>query len=109
MGKSSREKGKRGEREFCALLTKCGFPAHRAVQYKGGHDSGDISCEDLDPILHFEVKRVERLNLWEAMAQAVGDAGEGQRPVVAHRANHKPWLVTLKAEHFLALLQQAPR
>ena len=33
MSKMSREKGKRGEREFCELLREHGFDARRGQQY----------------------------------------------------------------------------
>ena len=39
MGKTSREKGKRGEREVAGLLRSYGYDARRGVQYHGGEDS----------------------------------------------------------------------
>jgi hypothetical protein len=61
-----------------------------------------VVCPHLDG-WHIECKRVQRLNLAEAMAQAIRDA-DGKRPVVMHRRNQSAWLVTLSLDDFLALL-----
>lgn len=95
---NSKDKGKRGEREFASLLKKYGFDARRGQQYQGSPDSPDIICECLP--LHFEVKRVEKLNIDSAMEQAKKDCGENE-PVVAHRKNNQKWLITIDAEYFL--------
>jgi hypothetical protein len=65
------------------------------THYKHRGTSPDVICPDL-PDFHFEVKAVERLNINEAMAQAVDDAGE-KTPVVAHKRNRGDWLVTMRA------------
>lgn len=59
MGKMSRNKGKRGEREAAKILSKMlGMEIRRGVQYKGSGDSPDVS--GLSAIgLHPEVKRDE--------------------------------------------------
>jgi hypothetical protein len=51
------------------------------------------------------VKRVQNLNLADACAQAEGDAG-GKPWVVAHRRNHAPWLITMRAELFFELVRE---
>ena len=99
---NSRQKGARGEREARDLLRRFGFKAERGQQNAGGVDSPDIKHNV--PGWHFEVKRVERLNLSVAMAQAERDAGGVNKPCVLHKRNGEPWLVTIKAEDFLALL-----
>ena len=97
---NSKKKGSAGERELCAVLTAAGFPAHRNDQrFLGGYDNPDIDAEGLEAY-HFEVKRVERLNVSDAFAQAVMDSA-GKVPVVAHRKNREPWLITLKLENWL--------
>lgn len=100
---NSRQKGKRGELEFRNVLRRFGVTARRGQQYAGSSDGAapDV-IHDLEGI-HFEVKWVERLNVWEAMAQAKLDCGD-KVPVVAHKRNGKTWLVTLPAEDFLQLL-----
>ena len=103
MGKFSREKGKRGEREFSKLLRDSGIPARRGQQFKGGEGSPDI-VSDLEGY-HFEVKRVEKLNVENAMEQALAEKATGQKAVVAHRKNNKEWLVTMRAADFIDLVK----
>ena len=102
--KNPKAKGSQGERELAALLTDAGFPAHRNDQRDvGGFDNPDISAEGLEGY-HFEVKRVERLNVGEAMHQAERDAA-GRVPIVAHRRNRQPWLVTMHLTDWLRLIR----
>lgn len=88
-GKRSREKGKRGEREIASLLREYGYDARRGVQYKGGQDSPDVIGL---PGTHIEVKRTERLNLYDALSQSKADAGDDM-PIVLHRKNNAEWVV----------------
>src|SRR5687767_9991850 len=100
---NARQKGKVGEREFASLLRENGFDARRGQQFSGGADSPDVVSDAL-AWLHVEVKRVQALNLGDACAQAEGDCG-GKPWIVAHRKNHAPWLITMKAETFFRLLR----
>jgi hypothetical protein len=100
---NSRRKGKVGEREFAALLRENGFEARRGQQFSGGDESPDVVCPAL-PWLHVEVKRVQALNLADACAQAEGDCA-GKPWIVAHRRNHAPWLITMRAETFFSLVR----
>jgi Holliday junction resolvase - archaeal type len=98
------QKGKAGERELAAELRERGFAARRAQQYSGTDGSQDIK-HDL-PGVHLECKRVERLNVLNAYLQAQRDAqAGGLMPVVAHRCNRSPWLVTLSLDDFLQLVR----
>ena len=127
---NSREKGKRGERQWRDELRANGYAARRGQQFCGSADSPDVVCDRLSWI-HFEVKAVERLNIEDAMDQARRDAraqsrnhltpalsdgaglaigGEGDSlrekvPIVAHRRNFRPWLVTMTAEVFFQFLR----
>lgn len=110
---NSREKGKRGERQWRDELRAQGYAARRGQQFSGSPDSPDVVCSDLDWI-HFEVKAVERLNIEEAMEQARRDArtgmGNGKSemgkvPVLAHRRSYRAWLVTMEAETFFRFLR----
>lgn len=101
---NSNQKGKRGEREWRDVLRAAGFDARRGQQYAGGTDSPDVICPELDAF-HFEVKRVEKLNIENAVAQAVVD-GVGKTPIVAHKRNRGDWLVTLHASDWLAMVRQ---
>ncbi|MGO8837578.1 MAG: hypothetical protein ACLQAH_05330 [Limisphaerales bacterium] len=102
---NSCEKGKRGERAWRNELMAHGYNALRGQQFSGSPDSPDVICPDL-PGFHFEVKTVERLNINEAVAQAVNDAAD-KIPVVAHRRSRGGWLVTMRADDWFRLLAVA--
>lgn len=89
-GKMSRNKGKRGEREAASEVSRlfC-VDAKRGVQFKGGQDSPDIET-GINGV-HFEVKRVEQLQLYKSLEQAEDDGGTNI-PVVLHRRNNKTWV-----------------
>lgn len=61
------------------------------------------------PGIHIEVKRVERLNVGEAMGQAIRDAGRFHDgvPVLFHRRNRQPWLVTMRFEDWIRGYQKS--
>lgn len=101
---NSRQKGKVGEREFAALLREHGFDARRGQQFAGSPESPDVVSDAL-AWLHVEVKRVQNLNLTDACVQAAGDSG-GKPWIVAHRRNHAPWLITMRAEFFFDLIRE---
>ena len=96
---NSREKGKRGEREFAAFLRENGIEARRGQQFNG------LEGEDVVSSLpyHFEVKRVEKLNIEDAMKQSIED-GKEKTPVVAHRKNNKEWLITMRAIDWIRMV-----
>jgi len=107
---NSREKGKRGERQWRDELRANGYMARRGQQFSGSPDSPDVICDELS-WLHFEVKAVERLNIEDAMDQARRDAGRvapgghHKTPVVAHRRSFRRWLITVEAETFFEFLR----
>lgn len=104
-GKTSRNKGKAGERELAAALRAEGFEsARRGQQYSGSETSADVVGL---PGIHIECKRVEKLNIYEAVEQAQRDAGEsGELPAVFHRRNRKPWLVTMPLSDWMILYRK---
>jgi len=99
---NSRAKGIRGELEWRDYLRAFGFAARRGQQYAGDPDAPDVVSDV--PGVHFEVKRVERLSLHKAMEKAEEDCGDAV-PVVAHRPNRKPWLVTMRAVDWIDLVR----
>ena len=111
MGKSQREKGKRGERMWRDMLRQMGFnpeTTYRSSQFSGKAPDGssaDVVCAEL-PGIHWEVKNVERLNIWGAYMQAKMDCS-GKMPVVAHTKNQFGWLVTLSGEDFLTIIRRS--
>ena len=95
MGMKSKRKGKVGERELAKELTRLfGVEASRGVQYQGSPDSPDVVGL---PGIHVECKRAETIRLYEAVAQAVDEAGDNI-PIVCHRTSRHPWLVTVRLE-----------
>lgn len=104
MAKNSRAKGASGERELANILKERGYKARRGQQYCGAN--GDADVVGLAGI-HIECKRVERLNLYDAMAQAIADAKEGEKPAVFHRKNRKQWLVTMTMDDWLEMYKAA--
>jgi len=98
---NSRAKGARGEREWAAWLRdELGLDdARRGRQFCGGPESPDV----VDGIegTHAEVKRVEKLNLDNAMKQALNDCGSNI-PYVVHRKNGQPWMITVLARDLIA-------
>lgn len=107
MGKFSREKGKRGEREFASLCRQEGYDARRTAQVRGDRD-GAADVEGL-PGIHVEVKRVEHLNIDDALDQARHDAEakhDGSLPIVAHRRNHTRWKITMDAADWFEIFRE---
>lgn len=100
---NSREKGKRGERELASKLREYGYDTRRGQQYCGANGDADVIGL---PGVHIECKRVERLDLDSAMAQAKSDAGKDKIPVVMHRRNNGEWRVTLTLENFMRIYRE---
>lgn len=92
---NSRAKGAAGEREWANICKKQGFEDARRGQQFSGIEGKDVVGL---PAIHVEVKRVERLNISNAMRQAERDKADNEIPIVAHRKNREPWLVTMRAE-----------
>jgi Holliday junction resolvase len=95
---NSRQKGARGERELAKVLKAYGYETRRGQQYCGSNGDADVVGI---PGIHIECKRVEKLNIHDAMAQSVNDAKAGEIPVVMHRKNGTRWLITMSLEDFM--------
>ncbi len=104
MGKMSRDKGARGEREFAAECRAHGYQVTRTAQH-AGKNGGEPDVKGL-PGLHVEIKRTEALRLYEAMTQAVRDAKPGLLPIVAHRRNNAGWLIVMRMEDWANLYRE---
>jgi len=104
MGRFSRNKGKVGERELAHELTRVlGVSARRGVQFRGSPDSPDVIADI--PGIHIECKRTERFRLYEALEQAIEDAGANV-PVVLHRQNRQPWVAVIRLDDLPTLIQK---
>ena len=99
---NSRNKGKRGELEAAHLLQDYGYDARRGQQFSGAN--GDADVVGL-PHIHLEVKRVEKLNIDDALDQSVRDARDDETPVVLHRKNRTEWKVTLKFTDWIEMYE----
>lgn len=78
---NSNRKGKEGERELANLLKdRYGYDCRRGQQFCGSN--GDADVVGL-PGIHIECKRVEKLNIYEAVEQSINDAREGEMPTVS--------------------------
>ena len=101
---NSKLKGGRGEREFASLCRDHGYAsAQRGQQFQGGIDSPDVKGL---PGVHVEVKRVERLNIHEAMQQSIRDSEGLKMPIVAHRRNREGWYITMRAADWFSLYRE---
>lgn len=103
---NSRQKGARGERELAEKLREYGYETRRGQQYSGANGDADVVGI---PGIHIECKRVERLNIDEALSQAERDARDGEIPMVFHRRNRTPWKVTMRLDDFVSLWKEAKR
>lgn len=104
---NSKQKGKRFEREVSHLFKDWGYEAHRSAQFKG--NTGQAADVEGVPYIHIEAKHQERMNLYDWYEQAERDAranGEGRLPVVIHKQNNKPVLVTMHFEHWIQLYNE---
>lgn len=105
---NSRAKGARGEREFAEVL-RSRFPHlefERGIQTRGGGaEAADVFGL---PGIHWEVKRVEALNIWAALSQAEADSNvHGLTPALAFRRNRTPWYIAQPATAWIDLYLQA--
>lgn len=103
MGKYSRDKGARGERELANILKSYGYEARRGQQFCGLN--GDADVVGL-PGVHIEVKRTERFKLYDAMEQSERDAKDDEIPVVITRKNGQQWVVCIKLDDFIEMYKE---
>ena len=99
MGKASRDKGKRGEREVAKLWDEA-MPG--SVVRRGGQDqahTGDKSGDVIAPGWRIEVKRYARVTrgvLVNALAQAENDARANEIPVAVARGDRSAWVCAIR-------------
>ena len=99
-GRSSREKGKKGELELVRILRDFyGYPVRRGKVFY--HESDVVGLDGI----HIEVKRRDPLRLRDAMVQAVKEAkirNDGM-PTVFARVDRRPWIVCSLFNDFVRL------
>ena len=103
MRSKSQRKGADGERELAAILRERGYDCQRG----GSLTFGEVPDLTGLPGIHAEIKRVERLNVGEAMEQAIRDSQRMQDgvPALFRRRHRKPWLVTMRLVGWLELFE----
>ena len=100
---NSKQKGARGERELSSKLKEYGYNTRRGQQYCGAN--GDADVIGLVGI-HIECKRVERLNIYDAISRAKADTKEEELPTVFHRKDRSEWLVTMTFDDWMKLYKE---
>lgn len=103
MAINSKQKGARGERELSNKLKEYGYTTRRSQQYCGANGDADVIGL---PGVHIECKRVERLNIYDAISQAKHDAKENEIPTVFHRKDRCEWLVTMTLEDYMNMYKK---
>lgn len=104
---NSKQKGKRFELKLASIFREQGYDARRTAQYCG--NTGEAADVVGLPRIHVEAKHVERLNIYDAMAQAKRDAeasGKGNLPAVFHKKNHSDVLVTMTLDDWFSLYRE---
>lgn len=104
MGKSQQRKGADGERELTEILRDYGYPVSRGKSQNYGTEPDIIGL----PNIHIEVKRRERLRIYEAVEQSERDSKKFNDglPAVFHRKNYGEWLVTMPLSAFMKVYEK---
>ena len=98
MGANSLNNGNRGEREVVHLLRAIFAAVRRgAAQSRKGSDAADVEGSPY----WIEVKLGKAPGIHAAMKQAV-ESTDGRPPVVFTRRDGETWLVTMRAEDWVA-------
>jgi hypothetical protein len=113
MPRASRDKGLRGEHEVAAIFRAQGFEV-RGLEGVGDHlcimaprvpAFGPVLSANLDALtIHSEVKRQERLQLWQWVAQLEAEAPPGTLPLLSFRRNRSPWYACTPLEQLVKVL-----
>jgi hypothetical protein len=108
VGKLSRDKGARGEREVAELFRQAGFDAKRSVgQYAESDNAPDVVVAGLGH-LWLEVKRGAKTNIRAALRQAKEEAKPEQWPIAITRDDREPSaVVSMSFDVFAALLRKS--
>lgn len=102
MSINSKRKGAKGERELANKLKDYGYNCRRGQQYNGLEGEDVVGLD----FIHIECKRVQALNLDEAMEQSKKDSSKNQLPAVFHRKNNKKWKVTMELDDWIKLYNE---
>ena len=99
---NGRRKGKVGELEFIARHVAPHWPeARRNLEQHTGDKRDCLAVAGI----HFQIKRVESLNIWAALDQAITESAPHDVPIVAFRRNRSPWFGALEMDELIPLLR----
>lgn len=102
MAINSKAKGAKGERELAGKLRDYGYNCRRGQQYNGLEGEDVVGLD----YIHIECKRVQKLNIDEALQQAKRDCKTNQLPAVFHRKNGEKWKVTMELDDWIKLYNE---
>lgn len=102
MAINSKAKGATGERELAGKLRDYGYNCRRGQQYNGLEGEDVVGLD----YIHIECKRVQKLNIDEALQQAKRDCKTNQLPAVFHRKNGEKWKVTMELDDWIKLYNE---
>lgn len=100
---NQQRKGRAGELELVRVLRGHGISAEPGEPVSYGKTPDVVGV----PGIHVEVKRVEKLNVPEAMNQSIRDSEKFRDglPALFHRRNRSPWLVTMRLDDWVKLYE----
>lgn len=117
-GRTSRDKGKRGERELVNLLKAQGWEAERnwAEQSEKGGSGVDVESSKDRKAVAWQVKFAKNVNAARALFEVLGSPGPRGAPdytarvaatriVPAKPKAYDGWAITMTLEDFLNLLE----
>lgn len=98
-GKAARDKGSRFERELSKLFNEHGFSTHRGYVFHKQSDVVGLLG------IHVEAKAHERMNVWDAMKQAVEEADKRKdgMPTVFWKRSRKGIMVCMRFDDWMKL------
>lgn len=105
MAKLSRDKGARGEREICAILSdELGISSKRNLD-----QTREGGCDITAGPFNLEVKRRAKIgNIYDWMEQAAASCENTEKkPVVVCRADGKKWLAIMPFGDWINLAREA--
>ena len=105
MGKFSRDKGARYERELATQIKSYGYDAYRTAQHCGntGNAADVIGLYGI----HIEAKRCEKIQIYDWMAQAKRDSAKsGNKPAVFFRKNNCETLVCMRFNDWMEIYRE---
>jgi len=90
MSNKERQKGLRGQQEVQRILRGAGFDLRTL-----GAQGDSLAFSAFGTMFHVEVKRQERLRLWDWLAQAQAESMNGAVPIVCFRKSRGEWYACL--------------